>query len=61
MDAYLQPLVDQSPTQLLKQHQLEVEKFLGQHFPHSRACITLSIKRLAFFGIVSCAHPNYLK
>lgn len=49
MDAHLHPLVDRTPSQLLAQHRDEIEKFVGQHFNHSRVTITKSIDRLHFW------------
>lgn len=52
MDAHLHPLVYKTPSQLLKRHQLEVEKFVGQHFSVSRKTTKLAIKRLKFWDAV---------
>lgn len=49
MDAHLHPLVDQTPSQLLAQHRAEIEKFIGQHFHHSRPTIANAIDRLHFW------------
>ncbi len=49
MDAHLHPLVDKTPSQLLAKHRDEAEKFIGQHFNHSRITITQSIDRLHFW------------
>jgi hypothetical protein len=49
MDAHLTPLVESSPSQLLKKHKTHIVAFICEHLKHSEAKTVKAINRLAFW------------